>query len=219
MPQLYIIAGSNGAGKSSVGANYLPVDVRGRFPIFDGDKLFMQKQKELWLSGVTAIKEAKNLAITFVRDTFDNLVNEALIQNTSFIYEGHFTNEATWDIPKKFKSKNYSFNMIFFGVATPDISELRVIERAKEGGHYVSRRTIEDNFYGNLEKLNKYFELIDNLTIVDTSEANHVIIANFLKGTIGNSIPCAEIPAWFKVYLPSLFQRISDDQANNKSYH
>lgn len=52
MPELYIITGSNGAGKSSIGFNYLPEFIQKNYPIFDGDKLFMQKQKELWNSGI-----------------------------------------------------------------------------------------------------------------------------------------------------------------------
>lgn len=45
MPVLYIITGSNGAGKSSVGPEFLPFHLREA--IFDGDKLFMQKRSEL----------------------------------------------------------------------------------------------------------------------------------------------------------------------------
>jgi predicted ABC-type ATPase len=64
-------------------------------------------------------------------------------------------------------------HLIFFGLANPGLSELRVIERSKEGGHYVPPYEIESNFFGNLEKLDKYYMLIDELQIVDTSEANH----------------------------------------------
>ena len=47
MPELYIITGSNGAGKSTVGPDYLPQHIGQHNTVFDGDKLFMQKQKEL----------------------------------------------------------------------------------------------------------------------------------------------------------------------------
>ena len=46
MAGLYIITGSNGAGKSSFGASYLPEHLQG-YNIFDGDKLFMQKRRQL----------------------------------------------------------------------------------------------------------------------------------------------------------------------------
>lgn len=57
MPALYIITGSNGAGKSSIGPDYLPKHIQLNNPVFDGDKLFMEKQGELWRSGVRAQKD------------------------------------------------------------------------------------------------------------------------------------------------------------------
>lgn len=95
MPDLYIITGSNGAGKSSVGSNYLPQYIYSNCEVFDGDKWFIQKQKSLWQQGITAIKEAKNLAIRFVNNLFEELVNKAICTHADFTYEGHFTNAAT----------------------------------------------------------------------------------------------------------------------------
>lgn len=46
MSVLYIITGSNGAGKSSVGPDYIPHSLSNS--VFDGDKLFMQKRSDLW---------------------------------------------------------------------------------------------------------------------------------------------------------------------------
>jgi ABC-type transport system involved in cytochrome bd biosynthesis fused ATPase/permease subunit len=46
VPTLYIIAGSNGAGKSSTGPYLLPDAVIEKHPPFDGDKLKSSKQLE-----------------------------------------------------------------------------------------------------------------------------------------------------------------------------
>lgn len=48
MPELHIITGSNGAGKSTIGPDYLPGYITKNLEIFNGDKLFQDKQKELW---------------------------------------------------------------------------------------------------------------------------------------------------------------------------
>jgi predicted ABC-type ATPase len=45
MPELYIITGSNGAGKSSIGPKYLPQDFKLDGQVFDGDKLFVEKKE------------------------------------------------------------------------------------------------------------------------------------------------------------------------------
>ncbi|HVI44051.1 MAG TPA: zeta toxin family protein [Chitinophaga sp.] len=208
MPGLYIITGSNGAGKSSVGSYYLPPHIQQDCTIFDGDKLFLQKQKELWQSGITAHKEARKLAYQFVTDSFDNLEREALEQSFDFAYEGHFTNEATWDIPKKFKTAGYHTFMLFLGLTDVKLSLNRVAARAKEGGHYVDPNTVTANFYGNLEKLNIYYSLFDKLEIIDTSETNHVSLAIFQNGNPQNHLPSASLPEWFQNYLPSLVNKI-----------
>mgnify|MGYP001361035103 CR=1 FL=1 len=202
MPLLYIITGSNGAGKSSVGPDYIPTHLRDS--IFDGDKLFMQKRSEFWINGIKSHKECKKLAAEVVETTFDNLVASALKDNTDFAYEGHFTNDATWSIPRKFKESGYKIHLIFFGLTDTALSETRVIGRAKEGGHYVDPFTLSSNFYGNLEKLDKYFNIFDSVTLVDTSGIEHVGLAVIKKGKCVSVISKEELPEWFTANLPTI---------------
>ena len=195
MPVLYIITGSNGAGKSSVGPEYIPIHLRAT--IFDGDKLFMEKRSEFWRSGIRSHKECKKLAAQFVDKKFDELVADALDRKTDFAYEGHFTNDATWDIPKKFLSAGFDIHLIFFGLTDAILSEARVVARSKEGGHYVDPLTISSNFFGNLEKLDTYFKMFHSVTIVDTSTPNHKVLAVLNKGVPSSSVPLSELPEWF----------------------
>lgn len=209
MPQLYIITGSNGAGKSTIGPDYLPAHIQ-KNSIFDGDKLFMTKRSEFWKAGIKSHKECKKLAMEFVENTFDDLVENALTHHTDFTYEGHFTNEATWDIPKRFKAAGYTIHLIFFGVADTDLSELRVVARSKEGGHYVDPMTVAANFYGNLEKLNIHYAMFDSLLIIDTSEVDHHLLAVFEKAIPISAVSSDRLPAWFKSNLPALLNRIKE---------
>jgi predicted ABC-type ATPase len=201
---LYIITGSNGAGKSSIGPDYLPKDIRANYKVFDGDLLFVTKQRELFPNVTRSPKEARKLAFQFVLDTFEQLTAEALSHHQTFVYEGHFTNYATWDTPEKFKEAGYKIHLLYFGLANPDLSHLRVTDRVAEGGHFVDRLTIEDNFRGNLEMLNVHFRLIDHLTIVDTSEIQHVTLATLSAGNILSAVPATALPEWFTRYMPDI---------------
>ena len=202
MPVLYIITGSNGAGKSSVGPDYAPVHLRKS--IFDGDKLFMQKRSDYWKDGVRSQKECKKLAADFVDNKFDDLVESALASDSDFAYEGHFTNDATWGIPTRFKKSGYKIHLIFFGLTDVALSETRVVARAKEGGHNVDPFTLRNNFYGNLEQLDKYFPMFDTVTIVDTSSIEHLCLVILKNGHSSSAVKFEELPEWFIKYLPEI---------------
>jgi predicted ABC-type ATPase len=214
-PPLYIVTGSNGAGKSTVGPDYIPVSLR--HSIFDGDKLFVQKRNEFWASGIRAPKECRKLAAEFVSDTFDNLVTTALGTHTSFAYEGHFTNDETWTIPIQFKERGYGIHLFFFGLTNTALSETRVVTRSKEGGHYVDPFTIAENFYGNLEKLDKYFHHFDSVTLMDTSGVEHTGLAILLHGQCISAIPSAEMPDWITRFLPRITETISLQEQKKQS--
>jgi len=94
--------------------------------------------------------------------------------------------------------------LLFFGLADPDVSRLRVTKRVAKGGHFVDRLTIEDNFRGNLEMLNLNFRFIDHLTIVDTSEIQHITLATLSAGNIVSAVPVAALPEWFTHYMPDI---------------
>ena len=206
MPELYIITGSNGAGKSSIGPGYLPESIR-NLGVFDGDKLFVEKRKELWRT-IKSHKECRNLAFEFVVQTFDNLVDTALAQNSDFVYEGHFSNEATWDIPRRFLAAGYTLHLFFFGLRDTDLSKLRVIDRTKEGGHYVDPQTVEANFFGNLEKLDQHYNLFHSVRIIDTSDSEHRVLVVLNSGQPTLAIPLNELPDWFHHSLPIITQKI-----------
>jgi predicted ABC-type ATPase len=209
MPELYIITGSNGAGKSSIGGYFLPLHIRQNCIVFDGDKLYMNKQREVWKSGITAIKEAKKIALTFVNDKFNTLVEEAILNKSDFAYEGHFTNDATWDIPKRFKDEGYNIHLIFLGLANIEISQIRVGERTMVGGHFVDQKTVEVNFYGNLEKLDKYFLIFNSIKIFDTSTTEFLEICDLQNGNVVSAIENYLIPKWFTKNLPNIYKLIS----------
>ena len=215
MPDLIIITGSNGAGKSSVGPEYIPIKLRNS--IFDGDKLFIEKRNEIWNNGIRSTKECRNRAFEIVIEIFEKLVENSISLNTDFVYEGHFTNDATWDVPKRFKLAGFKIHLIFFGLTDISLSETRVIGRTSEGGHYVDPITIKSNFYGNLEQLDKYYSLFDSVRIFDTSSVEHIELAKLKNGTPFSAVSSIELPSWFTKNLKSITKNITDEELNNVS--
>lgn len=204
MPDLFIITGSNGAGKSTVGPDYLPINIQNHYPVFDGDLLYTKKLSELFPGVIRSAKYARQEALNWVVGLFEELTHVAMDNNDHFVYEGHFTNNETWEKPKAFKEAGYKVHLIFFGLDNIELSQFRVTERVTEGGHYVDGTTLMNNFYGNLEKLNIYYSLIDDLTIVDTSKIDHRILLRITDQQIEFCLQRAALPGWFTKFLPNL---------------
>ena len=101
MPNLYILTDSNGAGKSTTGHFYLPDHLKEKkHKIFDGDKLFMQKRKQIYKIETPSLKEAERRTREWLYEEFENRVATAIKNEDDFIYEGHFPEEEIW-VPLK----------------------------------------------------------------------------------------------------------------------
>lgn len=216
MPVLFIITGSNGAGKSTVGYTYLPEDIQKKYIVFDGDKLALLKKRELSQT-IKSFKEAGRQADEWMYKKFLELTKTAIKNGDHFAYEGHFRDEATLNIPKKFKRKGYKITLIFMGLSTTDQSELRVLDRAKQGGHNVPLYEIRSNFYGNLVMLNTNYKLFDELLIIDTSKSfQHEILLKMSNRKLSFYTEQKNLPIWFIRFLPNLTKIIGAEEAKTK---
>jgi len=206
VPELHIITGSNGAGKSTVGSDYLPEHIFANHTVFDGDRLFLEKRKE-FSQQTKSFKEARNLASEWLEQHFVSLVDQALNRGDDFVYEGHFSSAGTWQTPIRFRDHGYSIHLIFFGLADTDLSELRVVERSKLGGHYVNPIEVDSNFRGNLFFLDQNFEWIDELLIVDTSAVQHKLLLNVVNDRVVFQVSRDELPQWFTTFITKITSR------------
>ena len=91
------------------------------------------------------------------------------------------------------------------GLTDPQQSELRVLDRAKYGGHFVPLYEIEFNFYGNLIMLNKNLKFFDELIVIDTSKSlSHDILIHIRNSQVLFFNPLEKLPFWFTRFLPNL---------------
>ncbi len=211
MPGLYIITGSNGAGKSSFGVSYLPQSLQG-YTIFDGDKLFMEKRRQVYRAETPSYKEAGRKALEWLHEYFETCVASAIKNNDHFMYEGHLPEDGNWITPQRFKAAGYDIHFIFLGLHTIALSAERVFERAVMGGHNVPLYEIERNFMGNLYQLNKRYKTMESLQIIDTSESiNPKLLVVFIHGKLNYSAYENELPDWFKLKLPAVYKEVTDD--------
>src|SRR6202008_1561418 len=102
-----------------------------------------------------------------------------------------------WAVPKRFKKEGFEMHLIFCGLNAVSDSIKRVSTRVRKGGFNVMPLAIENNYWGNMEMLDKNFGVFDSVRLIDTSTII-TPIAELSFGKTVKSIPKTEIPDWLK---------------------
>jgi len=194
MPDLVIIAGCNGAGKSTFSTSFLP---EGQIS-FDYDKLFIENYNKL---------PDSELRQKFARDQttaeFEKSVEEALKNKSDFCYETNFdAYPVYW--AEKFRNEGFSTNLIFFCLENQGIARHRVQVRTEFKGHFVDDTTIDLKWKAGYKNLNLHFAFFDNILIVDNS-TNNQVYSNILQIENGHPVLMTDsLPDYFPRRLPEI---------------
>lgn len=157
---LYIIAGCNGAGKTTASFSILP-------KILDCKEFVNADEIAKGISPFQPEKvafEAGRIMLSRIDELFKN--------QESFAFE---TTLATKSYKQKIefaKTNNYYTSLLFFWLKTPALAKERVKIRVKEGGHNIPLDVIERRYKNGIKNLfNIYLDIVDQAMIFDNSEA------------------------------------------------
>lgn len=200
MANLYVIAGHNGAGKSTHSRSLLPDSAR-QLPIFDGDIVYGEALREAF-ARLKVAKFAQREAMEVVVDVFEKKVREALVSGSDFAYEGHFSQAGAWKPLQEFKNAGYGLEMVFLGLQSVELSQGRVEKRAQQGGHYVNAQAVRENYFGNLDYLNLNLGFFNRLSIYDTSQHLPRQLYVVEKGLVTHRAD--QVPEWVEKGMPKL---------------
>lgn len=167
---IYIIAGCNGAGKTTASFTILP-------EILDCKEFVNADEIAKGLSPFQPEKVAFEAGrIMLERIAF------LLKSNESFAFE---TTLATKTYKQKLiaaKNNNYKVKLLFFWLPTIELAIERVSTRVKEGGHNIPKDIIARRYKRGIDNLFKiYLPLCDEWMIFDNSDVDSEMIA---KGKI-----------------------------------
>ncbi len=157
-----VIADPNGAGKSTTSKHILkPFNIEA----FDWDKLFYSKWEKFDFDPVVVDGIKSSVDIDFQKH-----VETAFTQKRPVAYETNFHSFHNFELAKKARNLGYRNSLYFLALSDPKIAIKRVAKRVREGGHDVSKATIEDRFIRGLKFLDQealtYF---DKVFIYDAS--------------------------------------------------
>lgn len=159
MPNLYIIAGCNGAGKTTASFTVLP-DMLNCKVFINADEIARGLSPlDPSLSSIEAgrlmVKKINNLIPQKEDFAFETTLSSRTFRNTIF--------DA-----RKF---GYETTLVFFWLNSVDLAYERVETRVLEGGHHVPRNVIERRYYAGLNNLfNIYIPECDYWMVFDNSQ-------------------------------------------------
>lgn len=164
---LYIIAGCNGAGKTTASFTILP-------EILDCKEFVNADEIAKGLSPFQPDKVALEAGRIMI-----NRINDLLKEDLSFAFE---TTLATKSYRNKIllaKNKGYTVTLLFFWLQTIELAKERVATRVLEGGYNIPNDIIERRYLNGIKNLfSIYIPIVDELMIFDNSQVKSELIAS-----------------------------------------
>ena len=171
LPKLYIIAGCNGAGKTTASFTILP-EILGCKEFINADEI---------AKGLSPF-QPESVAVQAGRIMLARM-DELLQKGETFAFE---TTLATKSYKQKIEwaqANGYEVTLLFFWLDSPNIAKKRVAQRVAEGGHNIPLETIERRYYNGIANLFAiYIDMVDICYIFDNSEGERTPIAKKYKG-------------------------------------
>ena len=170
MPRLYIIAGCNGAGKTTASYTILPEILKCK-EFVNADEI---------AKGLSPFQPEK-VAIEAGRIML-NRIDNLLHNNESFAFETTLATRSYIKLIQKAQSKNYTVTLLYFWLNSIDLAVERVKYRVSTGGHDIPKNVILRRYNLGLENLSKlYIPICDDWLIIDNSETPLQVIAEKVK--------------------------------------
>ena len=192
--QLYIIAGCNGAGKTTASFTILP-EVLNCKEFVNADEI---------AKGLSPF-QPESVAMQAGRIMLARM-DELLQKGETFAFE---TTLATKSYKQKIEwaqANGYEVTLLFFWLDSPNMAKKRVAQRVAEGGHSIPSETIERRYHNGIANLFAiYMNMVDICYIFDNSEGERTPIAKKYKG--GKEI----------IYNTDLYNQMKDSYEKERS--
>jgi len=165
--KLYIIAGCNGAGKTTASFTILP-------EILDCKEFVNADEIAKGLSPFQPEKvpfEAGRIML--------NRINELLSENVNFAFETTLSTKSYKSKINEAKEKGYRIILLFFWLRNIELAKERVKVRVSEGGHNIEPEVIARRYLRGIKNLfDIYLPIVDGAFIFDNSQAKPELLAD-----------------------------------------
>ncbi|MBD5292214.1 MAG: AAA family ATPase [Bacteroides sp.] len=158
-PELIIIAGPNGSGKTSITQKFLHHEWAEGTTYINPDQI----AKDMF--GDWNDKEAVLKAANYSSD----LREKCLAQKRSFVFETVFSAQDKIDFVIRAKQAGFFIRIFFISTSNPAINASRIAKRVMEGGHDVPITKIISRYNKSIQNCKTVAPIIDRLYVYDNS--------------------------------------------------
>ena len=194
MPNLYIISGCNGAGKTTASLTVLPETLQCK-EFVNCDEIAKGLSP---LNPDGAKVAAGRLMLTCIK--------KHIADKVDFAIETTLAAKSYHSLIIKAREQGYKTSLVYFWLQSPDLAIQRVAERVKHGGHHVEDSIIRRRYRAGIKNLfNLYCPVVDYFLFIDNSIMPSEVIA---EGNIKS----------IKFYNEEKFKKIRQyDNSNSES--
>jgi len=166
MPNLYVISGCNGAGKTTASYSVLP-DMLDCKEFVNADEI--AKGLSPFQPDKVAIKAGRIML---------NRISELIKRREDFAFETTLSARTYCHLINEAQSNGYFVTLVYFWLSSVELAIERVKTRVLAGGHGIPEETIRRRYHSGIENLSKiYMPICDYWIIFDNSEHPAVLIA------------------------------------------
>lgn len=188
-PLIYVLAGANGIGKTTVNPFFIPNGV----PYINADDIARQLRERLGDINVQELANAQAL----------DQMNVFIAERQSLAIETNLADKETWQFLMGVQGLGYALHLNFFGVSDVEICVNRVYNRVLQGGHFVQPDVVRMRYEVGLKLLRQFKHVPQHLILTD----NTIESVNCAELSLGTVLQKNEsLPDWveFVLSIPSV---------------
>ncbi len=192
-PELIIIAGPNGSGKTSVTKKFLHHEWA------DGTTYINPDEVANNLFGDWNSQEAIINAANYCAEWRERCLRE----KKSFVFETVMSAEDKIDFILRAKELGFFIRLFFISTNSPTINAARIADRVMKGGHDVPISKIVSRYYKSIENCKTISSIVDRLYVYDNSvDGKEAKIQFRLMNGVMGKMYVTDVPKWAQAILP-----------------
>lgn len=192
-PELIMIAGPNGSGKTSVTQKFLHHEWADGTVYINPDQVANDKFGD-WNSQDAVLKAAN-----YCREWRERCIQD----RESFVFETVFSAEDKIDFLIRAKEAGFFIRVFFISTNHPSINAARIAKRVMEGGHDVPIRKIISRYAKSIINCETIAPLVDRLYVYDNSVNGQDAQIQFrLKEGMLEKQYVTDLPDWARNIIP-----------------